>query len=102
MPGFQKKYARTRLSKVFFPSQVLNLQEKILQQATTKQRTLWWLFFFSFKKQIFLCIALQVLFLTLSLLFPFVLKYYLNFFSNMTVPEAQAKLLAASAYFLLL
>ncbi len=99
MLGYQKKNTLWISSIEAFIKQKSTSPEKILQKAINKQRALWWIFFLVFKKKIFICALVQVLFLSLALISPFMIKYYLTLYSDPSSLDLQKKFITVSLYF---
>lgn len=99
MSAYLKKHAkRTSFLKDLF-KQKTAITEKILQNSMNKQQPFWWILFLTFKKQMLICALLQIISLILVLVSPFVIKYYLGFFSEPINLDFQVKFITLSLYF---
>ncbi|KAB8040584.1 ATP-binding cassette domain-containing protein [Silvanigrella paludirubra] len=99
MPGYQKKISASFFSFKNIFSEKSNSSEKILQKTVNKQKSLSWIFFLVFKKNIFIASFLQIVLLSLALMSPFIIKYYLEFFLVPSFAEVSKKLFLSSMYF---
>ncbi|BBH53311.1 ATP-binding cassette domain-containing protein [Fluviispira sanaruensis] len=101
MFGFHKKNSWFVLVKDFISAKNLDSPDDIFRKMENSKKTLWWLFFYTYRRQILFVSVLQALLLSLILCFPYAIDFYLQFFLRSTSPTAQARLFTASVYLLL-
>ncbi|KAB8033384.1 ATP-binding cassette domain-containing protein [Fluviispira multicolorata] len=100
MSGFHKKNSWFVIVKDFIFSKNLDSPEVLFRKIENDKKTLWWLFFYSYRRQILFLSILQILFLSFILCFPLAIDFYLKFFLRSTSPIVQARLFSASLYLL--
>ncbi|RDB35858.1 MAG: ATP-binding cassette domain-containing protein [Spirobacillus cienkowskii] len=98
MASFQKKYLFGFLPFISLISQKADLPEKCLQRAINTDRSLWFIFFSIFKKQIAICGLSQVLLILLLLFSPFLLKFFLVTYLFDKISIDQKRLIETSIY----
>ncbi|WGL60003.1 ATP-binding cassette domain-containing protein [Pigmentibacter sp. JX0631] len=90
---YQKKF-HTFVKQVISPK--VSSVDKILQKAMSRQRSLWWIFFLIFKRNLIYAAFLQIALISLALFAPFVLKNYFELFLVPAFAEFNKKLLLSS------
>ncbi|WP_186644741.1 ATP-binding cassette domain-containing protein [Fluviispira vulneris] len=101
MFGFHKKNSWFVFVKDFISAKNLDSTDDIFRKVENSKKSFWWLFFYTYRRQILFVSVIQTFLLSFILCFPYAIDFYLQFFLRSTSPIAQARLFTASVYLLL-